>query len=58
MMMRMMPTDPSMMPRLQERCDAMTAMMAMGMPMMMVCGGMPMMMGMGTGMNMGAPATK
>jgi hypothetical protein len=29
---------------LRERCQAMTAMMAMGMPAMMSCGGMPMMM--------------
>jgi hypothetical protein len=29
---------------LKERCQAMMAMMAMGMPAMMACGGMPMMM--------------
>jgi hypothetical protein len=28
-----------------ERCNAMNAMMAMGMPMMVSCNGMPMMMG-------------
>jgi hypothetical protein len=31
---------------MQERCNAMNAMMAMGMPCMMSCGGMPMMMSM------------
>jgi hypothetical protein len=44
MMMKMMPTDPAMMSRMKERCDAMNAMMAMGAPTMMMCGGMPMMM--------------
>jgi hypothetical protein len=29
---------------LKERCQAMMAMMAMGMPAMMACAGMPMMM--------------
>jgi len=41
-----MPTDASMMPRMQERFEAMNNMMAMGAPMMMMCGGMPMMMSM------------
>jgi hypothetical protein len=35
--------DPSGMGMLAERCHAMTAMMAMGMPAMMSAGGMPMM---------------
>ena len=44
MVMKMMPTDASMMSRMKERCEAMSSMMAMGAPMMMMCGGMPMMM--------------
>ena len=40
-----------MMARMKERCDAMTSMMAMGAPMMMMCGGMPMMMCMPTAAN-------
>ena len=48
MVMKMMPTDASMMPRMKERCEAMQSMMAMGAPMMMMCGGMPMMMCMPT----------
>jgi hypothetical protein len=43
---KMMPMDPSMMDMMRERCEMMTRMMGMGMPMMMTCGGMPMMMGM------------
>jgi hypothetical protein len=34
-----------MMDVMRERCEMMTRMMGMGMPMMMTCGGMPMMMG-------------
>jgi len=41
---KMMPMDASQMDLMRERCDAMTAMMTMGMPMMMMCGGMPIMM--------------
>jgi hypothetical protein len=48
MVMKMMPTDASMMPRMKERCEAMQSMMAMGAPMMMMCGGMPMMVCMPT----------
>ncbi|MFL5298795.1 MAG: hypothetical protein ACJ79R_00460 [Anaeromyxobacteraceae bacterium] len=45
MVVTMAPMDASGMAMMQERCNAMTAMMAMGMPAMMSCGAMPMMMG-------------
>jgi hypothetical protein len=45
MVVTMTPMDASGMAMMQERCNAMTAMMAMGMPAMMSCGAMPMMMG-------------
>ena len=44
MMCRMMPMDAGNMEMMKECCDAMNAMMGMGMPMMMMCNGMPMMM--------------
>jgi hypothetical protein len=46
MVMKMMPMDASAMEMMTERCNAMNAMMAMGMACMMSCGGMPMMVGM------------
>jgi hypothetical protein len=46
MVCKLMPMDASQMDMMRERCNAMTAMMAMGMPMMMMCGGMPIMMAM------------
>jgi hypothetical protein len=45
MVCRMMPMDGAAMDALAERCNAMNAMMAMGMPCTMMCGGMPMMVG-------------
>jgi hypothetical protein len=42
MTMKLRPADANMMAMLKERCDGMNAMMAMGAPLMMVCGGMPM----------------
>jgi hypothetical protein len=44
MVCKMMPMDASAMEMLAERCNAMNAMMTMGMPCMMSCGGMPLMM--------------
>ena len=44
MMCKMMPMDASQMDMMKECCEAMNSMMAMGMPMMMMCNGMPMMM--------------
>jgi len=44
MMCRMMPMDAGQMEMMKDCCDAMNSMMAMGMPMMMMCNGMPMMM--------------
>jgi len=44
MVCKMMPMDASAMEMLAERCNAMNAMMSMGMPCMMSCGGMPLMM--------------
>jgi hypothetical protein len=41
---KMMPMEGMSMDMMNERCEAMMKMMAMGMPMMMMCGGMPMMM--------------
>ncbi|HEX9291281.1 MAG TPA: hypothetical protein VF904_17305 [Anaeromyxobacteraceae bacterium] len=50
MVVKMMPMEGSGMGSgmgmMTERCNAMNAMMAMGMPCMMSCNGMPMMMGM------------
>jgi hypothetical protein len=45
MVCTMRPMDASGMPMMSERCNAMNAMMAMGMPCMVSCNGMPMMMG-------------
>jgi hypothetical protein len=44
MVCKMMPMDAGQMGMMQERCNAMNAMMGMGTPMMMMCGGMPMML--------------
>jgi hypothetical protein len=44
MVCKMMPMDASAMETMAERCNAMNAMMSMGMPCMMSCGGMPLMM--------------
>jgi hypothetical protein len=41
---------------MQQRCDLMNRMMAVGMPMMMMCGGLPMMMGSPMAMPMSAKA--
>jgi hypothetical protein len=41
---KMMPMNPGHMDMMKDRVAAMTSMMSMGMPMMMMCGGMPMMM--------------
>ena len=49
MVCKMTPMDGSGMGTMAERCNAMNAMMAMGMPCMMSCNGMPMMMGMSAG---------
>jgi hypothetical protein len=49
MVCKMTPMDPSMMDMMRERCEMMTRMMGMGMPIMMMCGGMPLMAGMTTG---------
>jgi len=46
MVVKMTPMEGSGMGMMTERCNAMNAMMAMGMPCMMSCNGMPMMMGM------------
>ncbi len=46
MVCKMMPMDGSGMEAMTERCNAMNAMMAMGMPGMLSCGGMPMMVSM------------
>ncbi len=43
MVCRMTPMDQAGMEMMADRCNAMNAMMAMGMPCMMACGGMPMM---------------
>jgi hypothetical protein len=43
MVCTMMPMEGMDMEMMTERCNAMNAMMAMGMPMMMSCGGMMMM---------------
>jgi hypothetical protein len=43
MVCRMEPMDQASMEMMTERCNAMNAMMAMGMPAMMTCAGMPMM---------------
>jgi hypothetical protein len=43
MVCTMMPMEGMDMDMMTERCNAMNAMMAMGMPMMMSCGGMMMM---------------
>ncbi|MEZ0314206.1 MAG: hypothetical protein ACAI38_20730 [Myxococcota bacterium] len=43
MVCTMMPGEGMDMDMMAERCNAMNAMMAMGMPMMMSCGGMMMM---------------
>jgi hypothetical protein len=51
MVCRMTPMDASSMQMLTERCNAMNAMMAMGMPAMMSCAGMPMTMCMPEGMH-------
>jgi hypothetical protein len=45
MVCRMTPMDQAGMEAMADRCNAMTAMMAMGMPCMMACGGMPMIIG-------------
>jgi hypothetical protein len=45
MVCKLMPMDAAQMDMMRERCAAMTSMMGMGMPVMMMCGGMPMMMG-------------
>jgi len=45
MVCKMMPMEGVSMDMMRECCDAMNAMMAMGMPCMMSCGGIPMMMG-------------
>jgi hypothetical protein len=44
MTMTCMPMEGAGMEGMAERCNAMNAMMAMGMPMMVSCNGMPMMM--------------
>ncbi|MGH9916789.1 MAG: hypothetical protein ACRD63_16050, partial [Pyrinomonadaceae bacterium] len=44
MVCEMMPMEGMSMEMMKDCCDRMTAMMNMGMPMMMSCGGMPMMM--------------
>jgi len=41
---KMMPMDGTSMEMMKERCEMMMKNMAMGMPMMVMCGGMPMMM--------------
>jgi len=46
MICKMTPTDSSGTSMMAERCNAMNAMMAMGMPCMVSCNGMPMMIGM------------
>jgi hypothetical protein len=43
MVCRMMPMDSSQMEMMKECCDALNAMMAMGMPITLMCNGMPMM---------------
>jgi hypothetical protein len=43
MVCRMTPMDQAGMEMMGDRCNAMNAMMAMGMPCMVMCGGMPMM---------------
>jgi hypothetical protein len=50
MVCKMMPMEGGSMEMMKEACEAMSSMLAMGMPMMMMCNGMPMMMG-----TMGAP---
>ena len=45
MVCRMTPMDQAGMEMMADRCNAMNAMMAMGMPCLIACGGMPMMMG-------------
>ena len=45
MVCRMTPMDQGGMEMMADRCNAMNAMMAMGMPCLVACGGMPMMMG-------------
>lgn len=42
MVCKMIPTDAAQMTMMSERCSAINAMMAMGMPVMVMCGGMPM----------------
>jgi hypothetical protein len=43
MMCRVVPADGTNMEMFKERCEAMTKMMAMGMPVTMMCGHMPVM---------------
>jgi len=45
MVCKMMPMDDQSMDMMRQACEAMSSMMAMGAPTMMMCNGMPMMMG-------------
>jgi hypothetical protein len=45
MVCKLMPMDDAGMEMMSDRCNAMNAMMGMGMPCVMSCAGMPMMMG-------------
>jgi hypothetical protein len=45
MTIRMTPMDAAQLDALRERCNALNAMMGMGMPALVTCGGMPLVMG-------------